>query len=278
MLFCPSTSLRTPDGRARYHCGVGRPRRWSSLANVPESTQRPELDEHPPGGGGQYLCGGSSESTHNSGSADSSSGYTASSRLRCDAVDEWLDGAFVPAPASCRHHGNVCESCKVLFCVFLAYTCPKTSQGHFIRLPQSQPLEHSANQPTLPPLQPVQLITKEDIASHLQAGKAKDRASPSANRPANESKARRFSTAGPLPRKPQATFAAKARAAQQSFDNKIITMKRPASRTVKQVRETTLQENSRDGTRLKTAAGGTGSLQIVNAINQVESRLSKRKF
>lgn len=91
---------------------------------------------------------------------------------------------------------------------------------------------------------------------------------------------RRFSTAGPLLRKaPDAdsTFAAKARAAQGRLDNKASPLKRPVSRTLNQVRQTTLQENSRDGTRLEPARR-TGSAQVANAIHQVESRLSARPF
>jgi hypothetical protein len=126
----------------------------------------------------------------------------------------------------------------------------------------------------------VQLVTKEDIASHLQGGKAKNRAPP-VNRQLKETNARRFSTAGPLPRKStdaQATFASKARAAQERTDNKTFVMKRPTSRTLKQVQQTALQETSRQGTRLELTERGTGSVQVVNAINQVESRLSKRQL
>lgn len=132
----------------------------------------------------------------------------------------------------------------------------------------------------MPHQPPVQLVTKEDIATHLQSGKAKNRAPP-ANRQLKETNGRRFSTAGPLPRKStdaQATFASKARAAQERMEGKTVAVKRPASRTLKQVRQTTLQETSREGTRLESTAHGTGSLRVVNAINQVESRLSKRQF
>lgn len=279
MLFRAPASIGPPNSRSGYHCCAGRPSGRLSLASVSRSTQRAKLDEHPSRRSRHYFLGRCSYSAYDLGSADSSSNCTASARLRRNAVDERLDGTSVPTAALCRNYSHFCESVRP---ISIRHVNPdallQTSQGHFIRLPQTQSLPLHADASTVPPEPPVQLISKEDIANHLQAGKAKNQGPPPANRLPNEVNARRFSTAGPLPRQSQATFAAKARAAPHPSDNKVITMKRPASRTLKQVRQTKLQENSRDGTRLESASGGTGSLQVVNAINRVESRLSKRQF
>jgi hypothetical protein len=55
-------------------------------------------------------------------------------------------------------------------------------------------------------------------------------------------------------------------------------IKRPASRTLKQVQQTVLHEDSRVGTRLEPNGRGPSSLEVAKVITQVESRLSKRPY
>jgi hypothetical protein len=137
----------------------------------------------------------------------------------------------------------------------------------------------------MPPTPPTQLSSKEEIASYLSGEKAKKREHPPSSRSTCENTGRRFSTAGPMGRQLGALSAPampssgnKSRAAHRALNRAVNSIKRPASRTLKQVQQTVLHEDSRVGTRLEPNGRGPSSLEVAKVITQVESRLSKRPY
>lgn len=141
---------------------------------------------------------------------------------------------------------------------------------------------HIIDQTPYTPTSSTQLSSKEEIASYLSREKAKKHVLSAENRLVHDNNPRRFSTVGPLGRNfassvPSCELNSKSRAAQRAPGNAVKAIKRPVSRTLKQVQRTVLHEDSREGTRLEASSRGPGSLQVANVISQVESRLSTRR-
>lgn len=142
---------------------------------------------------------------------------------------------------------------------------------------------HIVDQTPYTPTSSTQLSSKEEIASYLSREKAKQHVLSAVTNPSiHENNPRRFSTVGPLGRNcassvPSCELKSKFRAAQRAPGNAAKAIKRPVSRTLKQVQRTILHEDSREGTRLEASSRGPGSLQVADVISQVESRLSTRR-
>ncbi|KAJ9098784.1 hypothetical protein QFC19_006261 [Naganishia cerealis] len=156
-----------------------------------------------------------------------------------------------------------------------------TSFGHFIRLPSptgASPSNVGAHPNQTQPYS--NLLPKQYQIERANSPRIIKKTTQTPQAKPLGINARRFSTAGPLqPRKsspcdPPSSGVGKAYSEAARGTTNLI--KRPTSRSLRQVKQTTLQESSLGGTRLAVAGQRTNGPQIAAVIDQIESRMSTR--
>ena len=200
-----------------------------------------------------------------------------------------LNGSIVPMASMypLQQFSDDCVSTVSLELCCIKLSCSsdivQTSQGHFLRMPPPYSKADTTEQSILTSAISIQPSPNKEIASYLSREKAVKSVLAPANRLARENNPRRFSTVGPLGRNCassglQFDFKPKTRESQSVSGKAVKALKRPISRTLKQVQRSTLHEDSSEGTRLEANGRRSGSFQVADVINQVESRLSTRPF
>ncbi|KAJ9106143.1 hypothetical protein QFC21_001285 [Naganishia friedmannii] len=163
-----------------------------------------------------------------------------------------------------------------------ASSISSTSLGHFIRIPftsatQALSLRAHSSQ--------VQVygghVQQRESVGIIQPKKPVQKTSKTPKQPSTDMNVRRFSTAGPLQSRKQNTYDPSIgskvnKAYTKGSSNQANVIKRPASRSVRHVGRTILQESSIEGTRLAVSGPKANGPRIADVMGQVESRLSKR--
>ncbi|KAJ9124105.1 hypothetical protein QFC22_000900 [Naganishia vaughanmartiniae] len=166
-----------------------------------------------------------------------------------------------------------------------ASSLSSTPLGHFIRIPlssTSQPLSAHArpNQAHAYSSHVRKQTSSGKVAVNTKPEKIVNKTSQAPRQQSLDKNVRRFSTAGPLQSREQKTsdpsIGPKGKAFNKAQFEATSVIERPASRSMRQVGRTTLQESSLEGTRLAITGHKTHAPRIADVIGQVESRLSRR--